>query len=131
MRRHSDGEFCIGTTSPLLRYGRCGDIMASRMKRMLLLGMAGFAMDAAADARPPLFADPVRLNIGYVCGWQVACIDRQTVAMRKALNYVKRYNPPKWKIQQCNRNASRGRSRVDWIGYYNCIQNLNLKKRRR
>ena len=83
------------------------EAMTSLMIRFVFVGVGLFVVDAASPARPPLFNDPVRLNIGYVCGWQVACIDRQTVAMRKALNYVKRYNPPKWKIQQCNRNASR------------------------
>ena len=104
--------------------------MTSSTIRYCLIAFGACATIEAAEARPPLLNDPVRLNIGYVCGWQVACIDRQHSAMRKALNYVKRYDPPKWKIQQCNRNASRGRSRVDWIGYYNCIQNLGLKKRR-
>ena len=101
------------------------------MLRYVCVSAGAVAFGAAADARTPMLNDPVRLNIGYVCGWQVACIDRQHAAMRKALSYVKRYDPPKWKIQQCNLNAARGRARVDWIGYYNCIQNLNLKKRRR
>jgi hypothetical protein len=100
------------------------------VSRLLPIGLGITAFAGIAEARAPLLNDPVRLNIGYVCGWQVACIDRQHRAMRKALTYVKRYDPPKWKIQQCNRNAARGRSRVDWIGYYNCIQNLNLKKGR-
>ena len=104
--------------------------MTSLLIRYFLVGAGAVAIAASAGARAPLLNDPVRLNIGYVCAWQVACIDRQHTAMRKALRYVKRYDPPKWKIQQCNRNASRGRSRVDWIGYYNCIQNLNLKKSR-
>jgi len=97
--------------------------------RLLFFGVGGLALGAVAEARPPLYADPVRLNIGYVCKWQVACVEKQQTAMRKALSYVKRYDPPKWKIQQCNRNAARGRSRVDWLGYYNCIRNLDLKRR--
>jgi hypothetical protein len=104
--------------------------MTSLTIRYFFVCAGAVAFGASADARPPLLNDPVRLNIGYVCGWQVACIDKQHSAMRKAMNYLKRYDPPNWKIQQCNRNASRGRSRVDWIGYYNCIQNMNLKKRR-
>jgi hypothetical protein len=37
-------------------------------------------------------------------------------------------DPPNWKVQLCNRNASRGRDRVDWIGFERCIRNPKLKK---
>ena len=104
--------------------------MTSLLMKYLFVGAGAVSIGASADARAPMLNDPVRLNIGYVCGWQVKCIDRQQSAMKKALKYVKRHNPPNWKIQQCNRNASRGRSRVDWIGYYNCIQNPTLKRSR-
>jgi hypothetical protein len=101
------------------------------MIRFVLLGIAALAAGAGAAARPPLYQDPVRLNIGYLCRWQVPCIERQQTAMYKALSYVKRKDPPNWKVQQCNRNAARGRSRVDWIGYYNCIRNSKLRSFRR
>ena len=84
---------------------------------------------SAAQGRTPLIRDPVRLNIGIVCSWNSACMSKQDKAMRSALGYVRRHDPPNWKIQQCNRNASRSRYRVDWIGYFNCIRNSKLKRR--
>jgi len=101
------------------------------MIRFLVLGILGLSAVAVAEARPPLYQDPVRLNIGYLCKWQVKCVERQQAAMRKALSYVDRHDPPIWRVQQCNRNASRTRSQVDWIGFYNCIRNSNLKSSHR
>lgn len=86
-----------------------------------LLTLGWFA--AAAAARAPLIQNPVLLNIGYVCRWQAGCMDRQERAMKRALRYVRKHDTPIWKVQLCNRNASRGSSRVDWIGYYNCVRN--------
>lgn len=85
-----------------------------------------------AGKLPPL-RDPVFLNIGFVCQWQERCIERQRKAMKGALSYVSRHRPPAWKVQQCNRNASRRagrveRERVDWIGFYNCIRNPALRR---
>jgi hypothetical protein len=91
-----------------------------------LIGASG-SLEARA---PPLFRDPVRLNIGYICRWQNACMALQDSAMRKALSYVKRHDPPNWKVQLCNRQAARPRSRVDCIGYNNCIRNSKLRKPR-
>ena len=88
----------------------------------ILIGMSG----TAAAKLPPL-RDPVFLNIGFVCQWQTVCIEKQQSAMKKALNYVKRFDPPRWKIEQCNRNASRARDRVDWVGYNHCIRNPKLR----
>ena len=78
-----------------------------------------------ADARPrpaPLY-DPVGLNIGLICQWQWQCMQQQNQAMTRALKYVRNKNPPAWRIQACNRNASRKRQRVDWVGYDHCIRN--------
>jgi hypothetical protein len=71
-------------------------------------------------------ADPVALNIGLICQWDEECIYDHKVAMRKALKYVAKYHPPQWRIEQCNRNASRGKSRVDWIGFNQCVRNAGL-----
>lgn len=121
-----------GTKLKLLRSGRVGRDMGPVFSRYMLgLGaaMAAIGIGDVADARTPLIRDPVRLNIGIVCSWNSACMAKQDSAMRKALNYVKRHDPPNWKIQQCNRNASRSRYRVDWIGYFNCIRNSKLARR--
>ena len=93
------------------------------MKGTLLAVGVGF-WAAAASARPPApLYDPVSLNIGLGCQWQQQCIADQTKAMKRALKYVKNKRPAAWRIQQCNRNASRRRFRVDWIGFDNCIRN--------
>ena len=82
----------------------------------------------AAEAKLPPLRDPVFLNIGFVCRWENRCIERQRKAMDRALAYVKKTRPAAWKIQQCNRNASRSRGRVDWIGYNHCIRNPKLTR---
>ena len=95
------------------------------------LPLVGFAMllfvSGSAAAKLPPLRDPVFLNIGFVCQWQDDCIEQQQSAMKHALKYVDRFEPPRWKIEQCNRNASRARDRVDWIGYNHCIRNPKLK----
>ena len=83
-----------------------------------------------AEARPMLY-DAVALNIGVNCQWQQSCIGKQRSAMKRALYYVETRRPPHWRIQLCNRNASRGRNRVDWVGYENCIRNTGLTRGRR
>lgn len=90
------------------------------------LALAGVLAAAAASAKPPL-RDPVLLNIGFVCQWQHQCMQRQQRALARALSYVRKHRPPAWKVQLCNRNASRRRGRVDWIGYNNCIRNRSLR----
>ena len=80
---------------------------------------------APAQGKLPPLRDPVFLNMGFVCKWQTRCIRDQQRAHRRALHHVRKYRPAAWKIQLCNRNASR-RGRVDWIGYYNCIRNKRL-----
>jgi hypothetical protein len=88
---------------------------------------------AFASAKPPPLRNPALLNIGFICHWQATCMERQERAMKKALAYVDKRRPPAWKIQLCNRNASRSRSygdwrrgRVDWIGFNNCVRNRRL-----
>jgi hypothetical protein len=82
---------------------------------------------ARADARPPPLHDSVSLNIGLNCQWQQRCIADQKKAMKRALKYVKKYEPPAWRVHLCNKNASRHRFRVDWIGFNNCIRNADLR----
>ena len=89
------------------RRGR-DDAMKSRLAlAALALGLA-VVWPAGAEARtkPPL-RNPALLNIGFVCRWQANCIRSQKRAMARALQYVKKYPPPAWKIQLCNRNSSR------------------------
>lgn len=86
---------------------------------------------APAGAKLPPLRDPVFLNIGFVCKWQTSCIEKQQRAMKRSLSYVKRWKPPTWKVEQCNRNAgrSRGSGRVDWIGFEHCIKNPKITRR--
>jgi hypothetical protein len=82
---------------------------------------------SAGAARRPLLHDPVSLNIGVNCQWQQRCMAKQRAAMERALSYVDKYKPPRWRVQLCNRNAGRGGYRVDWIGFENCIRNTELR----
>jgi hypothetical protein len=74
-----------------------------------------------------LLHDPVSLNIGVSCQWQTGCMSRQRSAMKRALGYVAKKKPPQWRVQLCNRNASRGGYRVDWIGFDHCVRNESLR----
>lgn len=98
---------------------------SSLMLLVAALAVAGAA--APAQSKLPPLKDPVFLNIGFICKWQTRCIKNQQRAMKRSLHYVKKYRPPAWKIQLCNRNASRRPGRVDWIGYYNCLRNTALR----
>ena len=80
---------------------------------------------SVASSRTP--ADPVSKNIRSNCNAQKRCIAQQRAAMRRALNYLAAVRPPEWKLQLCNKNASRGGVRVDWIGFENCIRNPGLR----
>ena len=82
--------------------------------------------EARSNSPPPLY-DPVFLNLGFVCRWEARCMDRQGDAMRRSLKYVRKNNPPTWRVQQCNRNAGRKGQRVDWIGFEHCIRNEVLR----
>jgi hypothetical protein len=89
------------------------------------LGLTSAATPARLE-RAPLY-DPVMLNIGLVCQWQTRCMGQQNDAMKRSLKFVRKKQPPTWRIQLCNRNASRKRDRVDWIGFENCIRNQALR----
>jgi hypothetical protein len=91
--------------------------------------LALLPVPGAASAKLPPLRDPVFLNIGFVCQWRDSCIAKQRGANKKAMGYVNKYDPPAWKVQQCNRHASRyhGRGRVDWIGFNNCIRNKTIR----
>jgi hypothetical protein len=97
----------------------------------LLAFPAGAILDPsgaeAATQLPPL-KNPAVLNIGFVCRWDNRCIDRQKDAMQSALKYVAKNQPPSWKIQLCNRNAGRNGTRVDWVGFHNCVKNTELRQ---
>ena len=110
-------------TVKLLHYGTL------RVAAALAFILALVPPASAAQAKLPPLRDPVFLNIGFVCQWRDSCISRQRAAMKKALGYVDKHDPPSWKVQQCNRNASRyrGRGRVDWIGFNNCIRNKTIR----
>ena len=97
------------------------------MKLAIAIGAA--ALLAAADAvcaKAPLH-DVVALNIGLTCQWQERCIAQQNRAMKRSLKFVRKEQPPAWRIQLCNHNASRRSNRVDWIGFYNCVRNSDLR----
>jgi hypothetical protein len=100
---------------------------------MRLLFFAAFTLVCIghADARPlaPLH-DPVTLNIGLSCQWQNSCVRAQRRAMERAQSFVAERKPALWRIHQCNRNAARTGSRVDWIGFDNCIRNPRLRRKR-
>ena len=102
------------------------------MKLILPLAIVLGCCPATVQARtdPPL-RNPALLNIGFVCQWQQRCIDRQQRAMKRSIAYVKKYDPPDWKVQVCNRNAGRNGTRVDWVGYENCITNPQSRPLRR
>jgi hypothetical protein len=80
---------------------------------------------AAAFGPVPL-RDPAFLNIGFNCQWEARCMKLQQKAMTRALKYIGKVRPSNAAIHRCNRNAARGRSRVDWIGFDHCIRNRTL-----
>lgn len=95
----------------------------------MFLHAASILIAAGDVAGPSPLYDPTRLNIGLSCRWEAQCMQRQSRAMRNALKYVSKIRPDTWRIQQCNRNASRRYSRVDWVGFNNCIRNPGLEYR--
>jgi hypothetical protein len=80
---------------------------------------------AAAFGPVPL-RDPAFLNIGFNCQWEARCMKLQQKAMTRVLKYIGKVRPSNAAIHRCNRNAARGRSRVDWIGFDHCIRNRAL-----
>ena len=93
--------------------------------KLALAALALVAVTPAAHALAPLY-DPVVLNIGVNCQWQQSCERRQRKALKSARSFIARSNPPLWKIHLCNRNASRGTARIDWVGFNACIRNTQL-----
>jgi hypothetical protein len=97
------------------------------MRRLLLaLNCLLWAAASQAQGRAPLY-DPISLNIGLSCQWQRRCIVEQQRAMKRALKFVRKEQPPVWRVELCNHNAARQRFRVDWIGFHNCIRNAVLR----
>lgn len=97
---------------------------------LALCAPAAVAAQSRWDPVPPL-RNPALLNIGFVCRWQSACIGKQNQAMRSSLGYVRTSKPPAWKVQLCNRNASRNGTRKDWVGFNRCIRNPRIRTGRR
>lgn len=95
--------------------------------KLVLAALAVWLISTEAPTRPPPLRNPVLLNIGFICNWQSRCISRQQRAMKSALSYTKKYRPPIWKVQVCNRNSSRNGTRKDWIGFNNCIRNPAIR----
>jgi len=92
------------------------------------VALAALALVVAADegrAAAPLY-DPVALNIGINCQWQQTCQRQQMKALSNARKFIAKTNPPLWRIHLCNRNASRGQARIDWVGFNGCIRNTKL-----
>ena len=98
----------------------------------ILLGslIVGAKAEAQAQARTgrPLLRNPALLNIGLMCQWQSRCMKRQQQAMARSLKFVRKAKPAAWRVQVCNRNASRSHLRVDWLGFRNCIRNPALQR---
>ena len=98
--------------------------LAATLRLGLIVGLVA-AAGTAAEAKP--ITDPVALNIGLSCQWQQRCMSQQKKAMKRALKFVKKEQLPSWRIEMCNRNASKSRSRVDWVGFHNCVRNSALR----
>jgi hypothetical protein len=96
------------------------------MRRLLFVLPLMWPAVAHARPAPPLY-DPTSLNIGLNCQWQQRCIADQQRAMKHSLKFVRKHQPPVWRVQLCNHNAARQRYRVDWVGYNNCIRNAVLR----
>jgi hypothetical protein len=98
------------------------------MERILAAAVLAVIPLAANAARTPVLHDGIALNIGVNCQWQPRCMAQQRAAMSRALRFVAKTRPPRWRIQLCNRNAARGGNRVDWIGFDHCIRNGALRQ---
>lgn len=97
-------------------------------KKVALAAIALIALIAWAGeghAVAPLY-DPVMLNVGINCQWQQSCERRQLKAMASAHTFIARRHPPLWRIHLCNRNARRSISRIDWVGFGDCLRNARL-----
>jgi len=98
------------------------------MERILAAAALAAIPLSVSSARPAVLHDPVALNIGVNCQWQPRCMERQRSGMKRALAFVAKARPPRWRIQLCNRNAGRGGNRVDWVGFDHCIRNFTLRQ---
>lgn len=96
-------------------------------RRLQMLALVALVVSAAASAQVRR-AHPVIQNIGTLCKWQKACIAKQQHSMQRALSYVAVNRPASWRVHLCNRNASRARNKVDWVGFDACIRNKKLKR---
>jgi hypothetical protein len=95
---------------------------------LLVIAIALLGGAESATARKPPLGDPVLIRTGILCRWERRCMQKQQSAMAAALRYVERKSPPPARIQACNRNASRGSDRMDWIGFNNCIRNPRVRR---
>ena len=100
------------------------------MRRLAVIASLAFAPVAGAHAANPSVVHPVYRNIASICGGQKSCIDRQWRGMQRAFAYMRNKGVPVWKIDVCNRNATRKSRRIDWIGFDNCIRNTKLRRPR-
>ena len=89
--------------------------------------MLGWAAAGAVAAPGVAAIHPVVRNINLLCKSQSSCTQRQWRAMQSAFAFMREKRIPVWKIEQCNRNAAKQRSRIDWIGFNNCIRNSKVK----
>jgi hypothetical protein len=98
------------------------------MKRYFVFVCGCLLCSAAASGRStaPL-SDPPLLNIGFICKWEKRCIERQKRAMKRSIYLVRTRAITASQLQQCSRNASRRGTRVDWVGFENCIENRYLR----
>lgn len=101
-------------------------------RKVAAAALALMASRVEGHGAAPLY-DSVVLNVGISCEWQQSCEHRQLRAMQQARKFIEKAHPPLWRIHLCNRNASRGASRVDWVGFNNCVRNaeLNAQSHRR
>ena len=97
------------------------------MLRWAVILTIGWAAAGAAVVPPPGAIHPVVRTINLLCKSQSSCTQRQWRAMQSAFSFMREKRPPVWKIEQCNRNAAKQRSRIDWIGFNNCIRNPKVK----
>ena len=96
-------------------------------RKVAVAAIALIAWAGEGHAVAPLH-DPVILNVGINCQWQRSCERRQLKAMSSAHAFIARSHPPLWRIQLCNRNARRSISRVDWVGFDDCLRNPRLAR---
>jgi hypothetical protein len=96
-------------------------------RKVAVAAIALIAWAGEGHAVAPLY-DPVILNVGINCQWQRSCERHQLKAMSSAHDFIARSHPPLWRIRLCNRNARRSISRIDWIGFDNCLRNGRLAR---